>query len=351
MCKPQCSGLFGGREEEERLFGGLRGECPMRPGSCSSLPSSGSDAASLDSETSNWNQTSCSMKSFEEPCCLPGSPSVLCEEDDALDIDDEDATREYAPGRPYVAHSYNHEDDEAQLLNEFTREKELPVSHPVPIPNEYRTILTRWMWDVCRARALSPATFFAAVGLLDRFLRAAGEGATPPTLLQLVSLTSVGLAAKSEQQQCAAELLSMAKDEHGQLYRAEDARKMEFQMLHLLEWRLRTPTVYSFTQLLLHRLVHRPQDGAVVPPGQELTFRALVLRLAEIAVMDPALSTVPYSTLAVACVLVAETELKGGQGADLKTVHAVRSIPGAPDLSNLSGPVEQLYIAYKTQFA
>ncbi|EFJ43663.1 D type cyclin [Volvox carteri f. nagariensis] len=275
--------------------------------------------------------------------------------EDALEEDeneDEDATREWAPGRPgasIIGPAYHHLDAEETLSNEVNKEEELGPFTACPLPAEYRQVLVPWMREVCNARALSPATFFAAVSLLDRFLRASGEGATPPSLLQLVALTCVAVAAKLEQQQCASELLSLARDENGNLYKADDSRMMEIHLLDMLGWRLRTPTIYTFTSLFLHRVVNRPQDGQVVPPGTEAHFRELVLRLAELAVLDSELTSVSYSSLAVACILVAETEIKGGQmHASLKTVESLRTVPGLRDLSNLSAPVQRLYCLYKS---
>jgi cyclin D1/2/4 len=69
----------------------------------------------------------------------------------------------------------------------------------------------------------------------------------------------------------------------------------------------------------------------------------------EHAVFDTELTSVSYSALAVACILVAETELKGGHmHASLKTVESLRTVPGLKDLANLSAPVQRLYCLYKS---
>lgn len=54
---------------------------------------------------------------------------------------------------------------------------------------------------------------------------------------------------------------------------------MEIHLLDMLGWRLRLPTIYTFTSLFLHRVLNRPQDGLVVPLGMEARFRELVLCL------------------------------------------------------------------------
>ncbi|GLI71741.1 hypothetical protein VaNZ11_017055 [Volvox africanus] len=326
--------------------------------SCSSRPGSCSGVSSFDSENENsfiW-QTSSVLKGDEEICCAASATPVgMLHCEDALDEDDmedEDATREWAPGRPpalYIGPTYHHSEAEETLSNELSKEEELGPFTACPLPAEYRRVLVQWMREVCGVRALSPATFFTSVSLLDRFMRASGDGATPPSLLQLVALTCIAIATKLEQQQCASELLSLARDENGNLYKGEDSRMMEIHLLDMLGWRLRTPTIYTFTSLLLHRVVNRPQDGQVVPAGMEPQFRNIVLRLAELAVLDTELASVSYSSLAVACVLVAETEIKGGHmHASLKTVESLRTVPGLRDLSNLSAPVQRLYCLYKS---
>ncbi|GFR44921.1 hypothetical protein Agub_g6007 [Astrephomene gubernaculifera] len=349
--------IFEARELKGAVFGG----CPKRQGtlaSCCSLLTSCSDIASLDSENESSfyrRRSSSTFKSDEGACCTASdSPMAMLQCEDALEEDDcdEDATREWAPGRPARANMgplYHHTDAEETLRNELSKEAELGPFTPTPLPVEYREALVHWMRDVCALRALSPATFFTSVSVLDRFSRSTVETATPPTLLQLVALTSVSISAKCHQQQCAGELLSLARDENGNLYRGEDSRMMEIHMLDTLGWRLRMPTVYTFVTLFLHRVINRPQDGQVVPPGTEAEFRGLVLRLAELAVLDHELTAVSYSVLAVACLLVAETEIKGGHmHANLKTVSSLRTVPGLPDLANLSAPVQRLYCLYKS---
>lgn len=59
----------------------------------------------------------------------------------------------------------------------------------------------------------------------------------------------------------------------------EAARRMEYQIMTALDWRLRVPTLYTFATMLVHRVTNRPQDGAVVPPGKEAAFRATVQQL------------------------------------------------------------------------
>ncbi|GLC39526.1 hypothetical protein PLESTM_000907900 [Pleodorina starrii] len=286
---PCLAVVYGDNEHahnQGRLKPALLGGCGKQ--ACSSRPDSCSDVASFDSENEGsviWQRSS-ALKVDEDVCCAAsGSPLGMLQCEDALDEDDEDedATREWAPGLPAAVlpgPAYCHADAEETLSNELSKEESLGPMTSCPLPPEYRGALVHWMRQVCDARVLSTSTFFSSVSVLDRFFRASGEGATPPSLLQLVALTSVAVAAKLEQQQCAGELLSLARDENGNLYKADDSRLMEIHMLESLEWRLRVPTIYTFTTLFLYRIINRPQDGQVVPLGMETQFRELVLRLA-----------------------------------------------------------------------
>ncbi|KXZ46371.1 CYCD3 protein [Gonium pectorale] len=322
--KAGVAGLNGAREAEETMFGG----CGQLRGAL--LETSCSDVAVFDSEADSFLWPRTASAKMDEDGSGVGTCVAMLECEDTLDYDDqdEDDTVEWAPGTQLAASTgpnYIHEDAERTLGVELGKEQELGHFSTTPLPDGYRGILVQWIRDVCSARALSHATFFSSVTLLDRFLRSTGE------------------------QQCASELLSLASDQNGMnLYRPEDYRMMELHLFGVLEYRLRTPTIYTFVCLFLHRVLNRPQDGEVVPPGTEARFRSLVLRLAELAALDHDLTSVPYSTLAVSCLLIAETEIKGGQlPSNLKTVESLRNVPGFPDMSGLSGPVQRLYTNYK----
>ncbi|KAG2430157.1 hypothetical protein HXX76_010256 [Chlamydomonas incerta] len=319
--------------EEESLFGlcSRDRQALVFPPSCSSVPETCSDVGSFDSENESsycWMNSSSTLKSEEELSLRPGSPGLFCGEDDVIEDDDEDATRFYRPGT-VASTCYHHEDAEEALRTEIVKERELGPHTSPPILPEYRGVLVEWMRQSCVLRGFSPATFFTSASILDRFLRASGEGNVPLSALQLAALTCMALAAKIEQ--------------------AEVARRMEYQIMTALDWRLRVPTLYTFATMLVHRVTNRPQDGAVVPPGQEAAFRAIVQQLAELATLDHALTGVTYSRLAVACLLVAESELKAG--VNVCVLNSLRTVLPETELQGLTPPVERLYEIYKAAVA
>ncbi|KAG2447817.1 hypothetical protein HYH02_007274 [Chlamydomonas schloesseri] len=339
--------------EEELLLGLCSRDRQVRafPPSCSSAQETCSDVGSFDSENESsccWMNSSSTLKSDEDLSLRVGSPGLFCAEDDLPEHYDEDATRVYV-GVTCLGASYKHEDAEEALRTEIAKERDLGPHTSPPILPEYRGVLVEWMRQSCVLQGFSPATFFTAVSILDRFLRASGEGNVPLSALQLAALTCMALAAKVEQQCSADNLFQLAKDEGGKPFEAEAARRMEYQIMTALDWRLRVPTLYTFATMLVHRVTNRPQDGAVVPPGQEANFRATVQQLAELATLDHALTGVSYSRLAVACLLVAESELKAG--VNVCVLNSLRTVLPETELQGLTPPVERLYEIYKSVVA
>eukprot|EP00198_Chlamydomonas_reinhardtii_P006133 XP_001695469.1 D-type cyclin [Chlamydomonas reinhardtii] len=345
-CQRQLFGGGSAKMEEESLFGlcSRDRQTLAFPPSCSSAPETCSDVGSFDSEMNS----SSTLKSEEDLSLRPGSPGLFCGEDDVLEDDDEDATRFYRPGT-FVSTSYNHEDAEEALRTEFAKERELGPHTSPPILPEYRGVLVEWMRQSCVLQGFAPATFFTSASILDRFLRASGEGNVPLSALQLAALTCMTLAVKVEQQCSADNLFQLAKDEGGKPFEPEAARRMEYQIMTALDWRLRVPTLYTFATMLVHRVTNRPQDGAVVPPGKEAAFRATVQQLTELATLDHALTGVSYSRLAVACLLVAESELK--TGVNVCVVNSLRTVMSETELQGLLPSVERLYEMYKSVVA
>jgi hypothetical protein len=68
----------------------------------------------------------------------------------------------------------------------------------------------------------------------------------------------------------------------------------------------------------------------------------------ELALLDAQLTSVPLSTLAVAILLVAETEVKaGGTQGPIHAVQALSPVLSQGQLANLAAPVECLYALFR----
>lgn len=80
----------------------------------------------------------------------------------------------------------------------------------------------------------------------------------------------------------------------------------------------------------------------------KISSRALVCTQ-ELATLDHALTGVSYSRLAVACLLVAESELK--TGVNVCVVNSLRTVMSETELQGLLPSVERLYEMYKSVVA
>ncbi|GFR45162.1 hypothetical protein Agub_g6546 [Astrephomene gubernaculifera] len=116
------------------------------------------------------------------------------------------------------------------------------------LPAVHRARIVGWMRQVSDALGLHAATLFAATSLLDRFVGSVPE-LPPDTLLQLLALAAMAVGVKYEEvaQVPSAVWLSLAIDLNGKrLYNPADLQRMEWVLLQAVDWRLHTPNTLTF---------------------------------------------------------------------------------------------------------
>jgi len=131
------------------------------------------------------------------------------------------------------------------------------------VNHRMRHILVDWMLDVVMSKRLHAASFFLAVGVLDRALVKA------PTLsrkvLQLLGVTALWIAAKYEECDCEKTDLHDYAEVCGGAYTAQQLVRQEMALLREVDYRLSGPTVYHFAVLTLMLLPREVR--AKVAPG------------------------------------------------------------------------------------
>ncbi|KXZ46025.1 CYCD1.2 protein [Gonium pectorale] len=182
-----------------------------------------------------------------------------------------------------------------------------PLAPPPAMPEGVRSMLVEWMGQVVGALGLPREILFSAVALMDRFLASGGV-----------------------EQVHAEEWLAMAVDGPNQqlMYRVQDLRSMETTVLEYVRWRLRVPTAATFIPYYIACAVRERSKarsaaagtdspwGSDAAPLPDSAFRAaaeglrplagLAMQLAEITLLCNSFMSYDASTIALACVALAE---------------------------------------------
>lgn len=205
-------------------------------------------------------------------------------------------------------------DDAADMIR-CELQRQLPPavpSHPAAAAfmSGCRQHVAGWMLEVAAALPLSSPTLATAVSLMDRFLC---NTQTPPDegILQLLALTALSVAAKhSEVQQPRPEQwLELAVDPEGRpLYLVDDFVRMEWLLLETLNWQVYVPTAVGFLSRCLAALAADPRAAAALPrvPQESRDFKALATLLTELSLLFHTFLAFSSSTVAVACLALAE---------------------------------------------
>ncbi|KAG2486097.1 hypothetical protein HYH03_015192 [Edaphochlamys debaryana] len=178
-----------------------------------------------------------------------------------------------------------------------------------------RPRIVSWLVEVVTTLRLSDETLHAAVSLLDRF--AAGTGTLPPeNVLQLLALACISLAAKHEEvaQYRADDWVGLAVDPSGNpLYQRADLQRMEWLLLETVDWRIRVPSALTFLRHFHHAVSHDPACAGLVPcdPAAAASFKSCACFLAELSLLHDSLLPYGYSTIATACLVLAEWTVHG----------------------------------------
>ncbi|PNH08276.1 Cyclin-D-2 [Tetrabaena socialis] len=210
-------------------------------------------------------------------------------------------------------------DTRETIRNELARLNELRYAPDRPEAQRFaccdRPRVVSWMVEVVTAVGLSEETLHSAVSLLDRFVQGT-ETLPPEHVLQLLALACVSIAAKHEEvaQHRADDWVGLAVDsDNNPLYLRDDLQRMEWLLLETVEWRIRVPSALTFLRHYHHALAHGPASPGVVPsdPAGLAAFKACSNFLAELSLMYDTFLSYGYSTVAAACLVLAEWTSQG----------------------------------------
>ncbi|KAG2430057.1 hypothetical protein HXX76_010157 [Chlamydomonas incerta] len=295
--------------------------------------------------------------------------SLQCDEDEHSLLPDDlpgsgaHAAHAQVPGLP--RHPFAAADAREIIKNELHRQAGLRYVPDRPEARRFASLdrprIVSWLVEVVEALRLSDEALYAAVSLLDRFV--AGTETFPPEhVLQLLALACISLSSKHEEvaQYRADDWVGLAVDGTGKpLYQREDLQRMEWLLLETVEWRIRVPNSLVFLRQYHNALLHH--DGVVPADASSMAaFKTCANFLAELSLLYDAFLPYGYSTVATACLVLAEWTVKGNAGPGaiqqagaaapaIRTVAALTELAGvdvaalAPNLAPCVEALHQLY--------
>ncbi|XP_071736460.1 cyclin-D1-1-like [Rutidosis leptorrhynchoides] len=110
-----------------------------------------------------------------------------------------------------------------------------------------------WILKVQRFYGFQPLTAYLAVNYLDRFIYCRGLPMANGWPLQLLSVACLSLAAKMEEP-IVPSLLDIQIEGAKYIFESKTIRRMEFLVLGVLDWRLRSVTPFSFIGFFAHKI-------------------------------------------------------------------------------------------------
>ncbi|GIL60383.1 hypothetical protein Vafri_14990 [Volvox africanus] len=216
---------------------------------------------------------------------------------------------------------------------------------------EYRSQVVSWFVQVVSALQLAKETLHCAVSLLDRYI--AGTKALPtPAVIQLLALSCLSAAAKHEEvaQRSADEWVCLAlSDDNRKLYEDRDLHRMEWLLLETVEWRIRVPNTFTFLRHYQAVLTNR----GVIPDelASAALFKACSEFMAEISMLYAELLSFGYSTVAVACLILAESHWPFvPSGGSLPAAVTASPVQSQQRLLAAEGPAAQSFLSELTAF-
>ncbi|KAI3497715.1 hypothetical protein L1887_33210 [Cichorium endivia] len=138
--------------------------------------------------------------------------------------------RKFVPGIDYV------ERFQSQVLDASAREESVA-----------------WILKVQRFYGFQPLTAYLAVNYLDRFIYCRGFPVANGWPLQLLSVASLSLAAKMEEP-LVPSIVDLQIEGAKYIFEPRTIRRMEFLVLSVLDWRLRSITPFSFIGFFAHKI-------------------------------------------------------------------------------------------------
>ncbi|GLC42521.1 hypothetical protein PLESTB_001106900 [Pleodorina starrii] len=241
---------------------------------------------------------------------------LACEEDESsLELQEPAQGERTGPvltapvGQGQAVIAFDAADARDTIRSELSKLQELryaPVSPQAQrFAEDSRPRTVSWLIQVVSAIGLTRETLHTAISLMDRFV--AGTEAHPPeTVLQLLALGCLSVASKHEEvaQHSSDWWVGLAVDGEGRaLYERLDLHRMEWLLLETVEWRIRVPNMLTFLRQYLAALVCH----GVLPhyPPFVATFKSCAEFLVEVSLFYGELLPFSYSTIAVACLMLA----------------------------------------------
>ncbi|KAK9074663.1 hypothetical protein SSX86_007261 [Deinandra increscens subsp. villosa] len=173
----------------------------------------------------------------EDSGILSGEDSPECSygSDYCADLDDSIAEliqqeRKFVPGIDYVQRF------QSQVLDASAREESVA-----------------WILKVQRFYGFQPLTAYLSVNYLDRFIYCRGFPVANGWSLQLLSVACLSLAAKMEEA-LVPSILDLQIEGAKYIFEPKTIRRMEFLILGVLDWRLRSVTPFSFIGFFAHKI-------------------------------------------------------------------------------------------------
>ncbi|KAL8230068.1 hypothetical protein R6Q57_014968 [Mikania cordata] len=138
--------------------------------------------------------------------------------------------RKFVPGNDYV------ERFQSQVLDASAREESVA-----------------WILKVQQFYGFQPLTAYLSVNYLDRFIYCRGFPVANGWPLQLLSVACLSLAAKMEET-LVPSILDLQIEGTKYIFEPKTIRRMEFLVLSVLDWRLRSVTPFSFIGFFAHKI-------------------------------------------------------------------------------------------------
>ncbi|KAK2076346.1 hypothetical protein QBZ16_000871 [Prototheca wickerhamii] len=186
------------------------------------------------------------------------------------------------------------------------------VSPALQLSSSMRRMGLGWLVEVSMDQGLTQETLALAAALLDRFMSRSRGVRT--TQLQLLCCACLLVAAKHEEElhPAVSELTSLSAGSFAE----EELRAAELAVLETLDFRINSPSSYTFLLLLARLLDLGPR------------VRALACYLTELAMLEYAALRYAPSQVAMAAVLLASLRL--GEPLPRRALHAcLAALPGA----------------------
>ncbi|KAH7286420.1 hypothetical protein KP509_32G006300 [Ceratopteris richardii] len=180
-----------------------------------------------------------------------------------------------------------------------------------------RTQAVLWFLETVRNFNLSNTTAALAINYFDRYVSKNVSQDWSDWMFDLLSIACLSTAAKMEEV-VVPQLINLQKDSRRHSFNSSTVERMELLLLSTLQWKMRSVTPFSFTEILLyHTKISSCLRASINGRASELLFSAL--SVAEFLLFDPA-------TMALASILAALEEIAPSRIEQFRSHQATKQI-------------------------